>query len=256
MSLNELQSMLADVKKGGSLSGGTKMKKHPVPRRKTNKTSYMEGPNAQCHGLDGVINYSRNKSIYGGQEDFQGGMADFQGGMADFQGGALTGGALTGGALPALAIPLAGAVAGPIIGSIMGKIFGSGSLTGGAMSGGDLSALKKALAGDLAPTIAKVIALTLRMVQKNRGRGGMMRGIGEEVHTGGPSSMGKHLGSSRGGQRDFSGVGGKKQKSASRSASAKAKAKTNPWLQHVASVKADNPGVPYKEILQMAKKTY
>ena len=246
MSLNELQSMLDDVKKGGKLTGGTKLKKHPVPRRTTNKTSYMEGPQAQCHALDGVINYSRNKSIYGGVEDFQGGA--LTGGMEDFHGGAL----------PALAVPIASAVAAPIIGAVFNKIFG-GRLTGGAITGGNLEALKRALAGELAPTIAKVIALTLKMVKKSRGRaktGGMMRGIGEEVHTGGPSSMGKHLGSSRGGQRDFAGVGGRKPKSASRSASSKASAKTNPWLKHVAEVRADNPGVPYKEILKMAKKSY
>jgi hypothetical protein len=81
-------------------------------------------------------------------------------------------------------------------------------------------------------------------------KGGMMRGIGEVVHTGGPSAMGKHLGASRGGAYAKGG------KSPARSASAKARAKTNPWLIHVASVRKDNPGVAYKDILKMAKKSY
>jgi hypothetical protein len=41
-----------------------------------------------------------------------------------------------------------------------------------------------------------------------------------------------------------------------RSAAAKKRAGANPWLKHVAIVKADNPGVPYKSILQMAKTSY
>jgi hypothetical protein len=34
------------------------------------------------------------------------------------------------------------------------------------------------------------------------------------------------------------------------------KRKTNPWLVHTAKVRKENPGVPYKEILKMAAKTY
>jgi hypothetical protein len=51
-------------------------------------------------------------------------------------------------------------------------------------------------------------------------------------------------------------TGGKRVKSAARSAAAKARAKTNPWLAHVKAVRAENPGVAYKDVLKLAKQSY
>ena len=245
--------MLDDIKAGGNLSGGTKVKKSGVSVRKRNKTSYMEGPKAQCHGLDGVINYSRNKSLYGGEADFQGG-------------------AVIGGFLPILA-GIAASVAPALISSVAGKLLGKGS--NGKLTKKEIGELHGGVAHAVMPVLTSVAT---RLMKRGRGgaltggadfQGGMMRGIGEVVHTGGPSAMGKHLGSQRGGMvtggiQSFEGagfdggayargMGGRKKRSSS---AAKARAKTNPWLQHVAQVRKDNPGVAYKDILKMAKQSY
>jgi hypothetical protein len=324
--------MLSEVKKGGKMrGGGTKVLKgdHFVKPRRVNRTDYMEGPSAQCHGLDGVLTHSKNKSLYGG----------------DFSGGALMGG------MPWL-LPIAAAVAPSLIGAVASKLLGSGSngkakahripkkvvakihegvskalipvigsvakeLTGGMESGGGKRTmgfeglqefLKNSrvfgggfegggvLGGGFEGGMMRPMYMGWDKKERDmrpmwfqpelmgkgfeggscvcpgagecgcpkggrrmcwcspggkcKCKGGMMRGIGEVVHTGGPSAMGKHLGASRGGAYAKGG------KSPARSASAKARAKTNPWLIHVASVRKDNPGVAYKDILKMAKKSY
>jgi hypothetical protein len=275
MSLSELQSMLSDVKRGGTLTGGTKVKKSGVTMRAKNKTSRMEGPNAAAHGLDGVLYHSRNKSLYGG---------DFQG--AGFEGGGFEGGMVIGGFAPLVA-SLASAFAPMLIGSVAKALRGSGS--NGTYSKQEVDETVGGAVHDLQPVLTRVAE---RLAKRGRGagagagackckckctKGGMMRGIGEVVHTGGPSAMGKHLGASRGGTPtggaltggDFQGSGfetgaggyakgkgGKKPKSASRSASAKERAKSNPWLQHVAKVRAQSPGMAYKDVLRKAKESY
>jgi hypothetical protein len=280
MSLSELQSMLSDVKRGGTLTGGTKVKKSGVAVRTRNKTSRMEGPNAAAHGLDGVLYHSANKSLYGG--DFQG--AGFETGAGHT--GGMEGGMVIGGFLPVIA-GLASAFAPMLIGSVAKALRGSGS--NGLYSRQEVDSVVGGAVQDLQPVFTRVFERLAKRGRgagackcprgamckcaggMKRGKGGMMRGIGEVVHTGGPSAMGKHLGASRGGALtggDFQGAGfetgaggayakgGKKPKSAARSASAKARAKTNPWLQHVAEVRKDHPGVPYKKILQIAKQSY
>jgi len=243
--------MLDDVRAGGTLSGGTKVRKSGVAVRRRNKTSYMEGPEGKNHGLDGVIHYSRNKSLYGGE--------------ADFQGGAMSGGAVIGGFLPILA-GIASAVAPALISTVASKMFGSGS--NGKLTQKEVKELHGGVAHAVMPVLTSVAT---RLAKRGRGvtggmvTGGTMRGIGEVVHTGGPSAMGKHLGSSRGGVGfeggGFDGSGGAYAKgmggrSRRSSSGAKARAKTNPWLQHVAEFRKDHPGVAYKDILKMAKKTY
>ena len=72
-----------------------------------------------------------------------------------------------------------------------------------------------------------------------------------------------------GGVEDFSGgvlgFDGKKARKVPKTSKTKSnvkistgsgKRKTNPWLTHVQKVRKENPGVAYKDILKMAKKTY
>lgn len=47
-----------------------------------------------------------------------------------------------------------------------------------------------------------------------------------------------------------------KPKSAARSKAAKSRAATNPWLLHVKEVRSENPGLAYKDVLKLAKKSY
>jgi hypothetical protein len=84
--------------------------------------------------------------------------------------------------------------------------------------------------------------------------GGMedFAGAGMEDFSG--SGMENFAGKGRQGYWKMFGKG--RVKSAAKSAAAKKRAATNPWLKHVAQVRASNPGVQYKDILKLAKQSY
>jgi len=80
--------------------------------------------------------------------------------------------------------------------------------------------------------------------------GGLDAGLtgGVEVHTGQESHPGSLVRS--GGKRYAKMDGGQKRENA------RVRAGSNPWLLHVAKVRSQNDGVPYKDILKMAKQSY
>jgi hypothetical protein len=130
---------------------------------------------------------------------------------------------------------------------------GSGFLPIGSMLG------LGAETGGMAPRVSTgvpFVSQVHQMGQRQRKNAGEMSGYGR--------SSGGVTAGLQGGIEDFAGglspvslkspVGGKK--SATRSAAAKARAKTNPWLKHVASVRAQNPELAYKDVLKLAKQSY
>jgi hypothetical protein len=280
MSLKELQSMLEDVKKdGASFVGGAKAK---TGGRKTGgrgkQSSAMEGPNAQCHAFDGILYHAKNKSLYGGQENFQGG-------------------AMSGGFLGMLA-PIAASLAPMVVGSVIKAFKGSG-VSGGSVGNPFDPHTVKVVTGGVAHAMVPLLGeVASRMT--HRGRGGMVTG-GQQNFQGGYTKLlnipdfwkGKKKGGMltggmlTGGQDNFAGAGrrkydhltadevavldkfkkgiesGRRGKSGRprmdksvKSANARKRASTNPWLRHVAEVRAENPGMAYKDVLVLAKQSY
>jgi hypothetical protein len=278
-SIEKLMNALDDVKRGGTLTGGAVKK----GRGRTGGKSAMQGPGAQSHALAGIIDYSRRKSIYGGMEDFSGAGgvdAGLQGGMEDFSGAGGVDAGLQGGFLP-LAGLLASSLA-PI--AIEGAIKGVKKLAGKGRTGGKISkADMKQLEGGFAGILAKVMlpplisAVGSQLLGKGMadfsGAGGIDAGLqgGMEdfsgaghtrprVSTGVPFNsqvqMGQRLPRNAGKMSGYGGVDAGLQGGKSRSQAAKERAKTNPWLLHVAQVRKENPGLKYKDVLVLAKKSY
>jgi hypothetical protein len=220
----------------------------------------MEGPNAQCHALDGVLYHAKNKSLYGGQDNFAGGAS------------------MKGGFLGMLAATLAPVVVGSLI-----KAIGKGSgMSGGSVGNPFDPHMVKVVTGGVAHAMVPLLGeVASRMT--HRGRGGMVTG-GQQNFQGGYTKMlhipdfwkGKKKGGMltggmltggqdnfAGGSMDFAGAGttggrrGRPRMDKSvKSANARKRASTNPWLKHVAEVRKENPGMAYKDVLVLAKQSY
>jgi hypothetical protein len=278
-SVKELEELLGSVKKGGSVkdfSGGRKKPKSGLTRGKKDSSSKMEGAYAQAHAFDGILDYARRKSIYGGQEGFQGGQSDYAG-----MGGAVQPG-LQGGVVqmvPALAGALASAVI-PAIGSSLAKLLGSGEYDiEGALRGGQVGPVSALLASAAVPELVTGLVgavndlsgggqagfqggygfLVPILVEALVGSGRQLGGLSPAYYGPGQVVAGKKgkgkapIVSTGSGVSDF--AGGKK-KSSARSAAAKKQAKSNPWMKHVAQVRKENPGMSYKDVLVLAKDSY
>ena len=265
---------------GGEYSGGDRVISTGVPLKPQVKAGglapamYSDEPSLQPikRGITRAGRGKKGGRTRSSNDDFSGGRS--RSGNEDFSGGTLSGGNPL---LLALAPALAGAVA-PAIGSLakglVGKLFGRGKadmLNKEALT----RELAGSIGGNIHRRIKEIMERSLRdknaekyqiMIPEHRwwpkppskGKGGRSRS-GNEDFSGGRSRSGNEDfsgGRSRGDNEDFSGGRKKKPKSQARSGAAKKRAATNPWLAHVKKVRAENPGVAYKDILKMAKSSY
>lgn len=262
------------------------------PKRKGGSygTSAMQGERAECHALDGILDFSEHQSMYGGlspayygplTDNAQVGLTTFgrgtaKGGMLPVidEGGRTIGGFAFAPLVAALApIAIKGVMEGvshligkgecECIGGAYDSYFdlngNAAGLQGGYDSFFDVDSGDAGLQGGKIPLVEALKKVGRRaggasgsyfdVDSSAAGVTGGRRGS-VYVSTGVPSMPGSQVTTRRK-------AGSKNVKDMGRgSALQKRAAASNPWLIEVKRVRAENPGLAYKDVLKLAKQSY